>query len=194
MSDDPQARDASDLGERLAARAPRLRLLLLHLSGRAVRARVDVEDLVQETFLRALADSAQVPGPGAGEAALDRWLARVARHCVVDVARALRAAKRDGAVRSIGRSDWSRAGLAESRIAARGPGVSTLACAAEDSQRLARAFAALSAEHRRVIGLRQLEGCSAAETARRMGRSETAVHSLYRRALIAWEDATRASR
>ena len=56
---------------------------------------------------------------------------------------------------------------------------------------LERAFLELDPEHRRVIGARQFEGLSAAETARRMARSETAVHSLYRRALLAWEDATR---
>jgi len=38
-----------------------------------------------------------------------------------------------------------------------------------------------------VIGLRQFEGLSAAAAGRRMGRSEAAVHSLYRRALLAWE-------
>ena len=57
---------------------------------------------------------------------------------------------------------------------------------AEYSERLA-----LSAEHRRVLGLRQFEGLSAEQAARRMGRSATAVHSLYRRALLAWEQALR---
>ena len=40
-----------------------------------------------------------------------------------------------------------------------------------------------------MIGLRQFEGLSARATAQRMGRSETAVHSLYRRALAALEQA-----
>ena len=42
-------------------------------------------------------------------------------------------------------------------------------------------------DHRRVIGLRQFEGLSAAEVGQRLGRSESAVHSLYRRGLEAWE-------
>lgn len=45
-------------------------------------------------------------------------------------------------------------------------------------------------EPRRMLGLRRFEGLSAAETAARMGRSEAAVHSLFRRALGAWEAAS----
>jgi DNA-directed RNA polymerase specialized sigma24 family protein len=104
---------------------------------------------------------------------------------VVDVARALRAKKRDGDEHSLDRSDWSRAGAA----GVRSPGPATAAAAAEESRALARRFLALAPEHRRVIGLRQFEGLSARETAARMGRTETAVHSLYRRALAAWEAA-----
>jgi len=37
--------------------------------------------------------------------------------------------------------------------------------------------------------LRRFEGHSAAEAAARMGRTETAVHSLFRRALAAWAEA-----
>ena len=73
-------------------------------------------------------------------------------------------------------------------MAAPGPGPATHLAGAEAGDRLADAFARLSAEHRRVIGLRQLEGLSAAGAAARMGRSEGAVHSLYRRALAAWEE------
>ena len=50
------------------------------------------------------------------------------------------------------------------------------------------AFLRLLPEHRRVLGLRQFEGLDARSTAQRMGRSETAVHSLYRRALAAWAE------
>jgi DNA-directed RNA polymerase specialized sigma24 family protein len=43
-----------------------------------------------------------------------------------------------------------------------------------------------------VIGLRQFEGLTAAQAGARMGRSEAAVHSLYRRALESWESAASA--
>lgn len=180
-----------ELGDRLAAEAQRLRLLLEHLAGRAVRARVETEDLLQEVFLRALTSPEQVPAAEAGELALRRWLNAVARHAVVDVARALRASKRDGGEVRLARSDWSVVGrgtpaVRASALAADTPGPGTRVAGAEEGRRLAAAFRRLAPDHRRVLGLRQFEGLPAADAARRMGRSETAVHSLYRRALEAW--------
>lgn len=167
----------------LCAHAGRLELLLTHLSGRALRKRVEVEDLVQEVFLRALASPQQLAlASERGE--LAPWLASLARRVVIDVARAARAAKRAGREEQLRREEWSASGAGH---ALRGPGPATEAQTAEMSGRMARAFLALSPEHRRVIGLRQFEGLCAADAARRMGRSEAAVHSLYRRALEAWE-------
>ncbi len=148
-------------------------------------------DLVQEVFLRALATSSEVPSAEPGEAPLRRWLDRLARNVVVDVARALRAAKRDGLEMPLARSDWSRAGIGESRNPFAGPGPSTRAQGAETERRLVESYRALDPDHRRVLGLRQFQGLSAAETGRRMGRSEAAVHSLYRRALQAWGEVGR---
>lgn len=179
------ASEGSLAGARLSAQEGVLRLLLLHLAGRALRRRVEIDDLLQEVYLRALTAPGGLPAAEPGEAALVRGLRRLAREVVVDAARALRAAKRDGRVLRLERSDWSRAGAA-SGVAERAPGPATRAGAREESERLARAFGALSPEHRRVIGLRRFEGLPAAEAARRMGRSEVAVHSLYRRALEAW--------
>ena len=175
-----------DLGTRLMAQSRWLSLLLAHLSGRAVRARVDPDDLVQEVFLRVLSTATVVPAPEPGETALRKLLRRIARNCVVDVLRAARAVKRRGTELRLERSDWSRIGVPESDLAANVAGPATRAATADDHRLLMAAFARLSAEHRRIIGLRQLEGHSAAEVARRTGRSVTAVHSLYRRALLAW--------
>ena len=177
------------LGERLGTQGPHLQLLLAHLAGRAILARVDVEDLVQEVFLRALSTTSEVPPTEPGEASLRRFLGRIGRNVVVDVARALRTRKRDGSVVALVRSDWSRAGVRESQVGAGAAGPSTVAVGREAERRLLEAWRGLSPDHRRVLGLRQFEGLSAAATARRMGRSEDAVHSLYRRALLAWEEA-----
>jgi RNA polymerase sigma-70 factor (ECF subfamily) len=178
--------DRGNPGERLSTQERRLRLLLLHLAGRAVRARVEPEDLLQEVYLRALAHPRGLPDFEPGEGPLFAILASTARHVVVDAARAIRAAKRAGRTERLQRSDWSRAG---SGPPAPGAGPVTAALGAETSRALAECFLALPGEYRRVIGLRQFEGLSARQTAERMGRSETAVHSLYRRALAAWEQA-----
>lgn len=184
MSAEPHA--DPDPGARLSACEGRLRLLLLHLSGPAVRARVECDDLVQEVFLRALAHPehlATLPD----ERALFGHLATLARRTVVDVVRAARALKRSGREEPLMRSDWSHTGLGTERLRARTPGPTTRLEGREVTDRLTAAFLALTPEHRRVIGLRQFEGLSAAQAAVRMGRSETAVHSLYRRALEAWD-------
>ena len=180
MSEEPPAPPA-DPGLRLAAHERRLLLLLAHLAGRAVRARVELADLAQEVFLRALAHPSGLPAQEPGDGPLWGVLAHEARHVVIDVARALRTQKRAGTARALAPSDWSRV------PAARGPGPHTEVVTAETAARLTRAFLALPAEHRRVLGLRQFEGLTAEETAARMGRSTVAVHSLYRRALEGWQ-------
>lgn len=178
-----------ELGARLAAEEARLRLLLTHLAGRALRARVDVDDLLQEVYLRVLARPAGAPLAEPGEGPLRRYLVSVARHAVIDVARSLRAAKRAGReerLRSSAAGASTGSGPGASRLAARTAGPATRLALDEDLRRIQARFEALSPEHRRVIGLRQFEGLSARDTARRLGKSESAVHSLYRRALLAW--------
>lgn len=176
-----------ELGRRIAACEPRLRLLLAHLAGPRLRAHVEIDDLAQEAVLRALA-SPRVPED---DAELWRWLTAIARHAAIDAARALRARRHASNTVRLERADWSRVGLRESVVGSPSPGAATLVAAHEQEQRWRRALEVLSPEHRRVIGLRQIEGLSAAEAAARMHRSEAAVHSLYRRALQAWEEASR---
>ena len=182
---DPSARSAA--GARLEGQLQPLSLCLAHLAGRAVRARVELDDLAQEVFLRALADPRGLPPEEPGEAALRRYLAHLARHVVVDVARALRTAKRDGAREErLERSHWSRAGALEPSQGS--PGPATHAAGRDELGRVLEAFARLAPDHRRVLGLRQFEGLDARRAAARMGRSESALHSLYRRALAAWAE------
>ncbi len=178
----------SDDGARLAAQETRLRLLLAHLAGRAVRARVELDDLVQEVYVRALTAPSGLPADDDG---LRRFVARLARNAVVDVARAIRARKREARVERLARSEWSRAGPREDELAARTAGPATRVAGAEEEARTVAAFESLAPDHRRVLGLRQFEGLSARDAGARMGRSEAAVHSLYRRALEAWEAARR---
>ncbi len=184
----PEDSSDGDPGARLNAQASWLALLLVHLAGRRVRARAEIDDLAQEVYLRALAARDGLPPVEPGELRLRRFLARIARHTVIDLARAIRAHKRAGREVPLARSDWSITGVHGNAIAASAPGPATRAVALESEGNLAAAFGRLSKSHQRVIALRQFEGLTAAETAVRMARSETAVHSLYRRALLAWRD------
>ncbi len=186
-----ESTSVAEIGGRLARHAPRLRLLVAHLAGRAVRRSLDVDDLVQEVLVRALGVPASIPPaePVEGDAlepALWRYLARLARHTVIDCARALRAAKRAGGASAEHFASSSGHGPRASRIVLDATGPATAALKRETTRDLVRSFERLAPEHRRVLGFRQFEGLSAAETARRMMRSEAAVHSLYRRALDAW--------
>lgn len=177
-----------EIGERIVAQGRWLRLLLMHLAGPQVRARVELEDLSQEVYVRAIAHQDKLPPEEPADVPLRRFLARLARSVVVDAVRAIRARKRSSGAREfrLSLSDWSRTGLLESLVAGVGPGPASEAMQWDEQRRLLGAFETLAPEHRRVLGLRQFEGLSAADTARRMGRSEDAVNSLYRRALEAW--------
>lgn len=187
-----ETRASEDDGLRLARQGRRLELLYRHLASSGLRSRYEAEDAVQEVFLRALASRAGWPQP-AGEpedVAMRRYLSVLLRNVVIDLARRVRAARRDGRPLPLSRSSVS-AGVAASGLWSPGPGPATRAAEAEDEAALQRAYDALAPVQRRVIGLRQFEGLSAAQAAQRMGRSESAVHSLYRRALLAWEDGLR---
>lgn len=170
--------------DRLLAQVAWLKLLFTHMAGRSVRARVDVDDLVQEAILRAYRSRDSLP---VEDEALRRYLVVLARNCVFDV---LRAARRRSATPSrspLDRREWSEVADPVARTA----GPATRAADQDRDRLLQEAFEELPPEHRRVLGLRQLEGLSAEEAGRRMARSATAVHSLYRRALSAWAERAR---
>jgi RNA polymerase sigma factor (sigma-70 family) len=183
-----------DVGERIVAQGRWLRLLLMHLAGRQIRQSVELEDLVQEVYVRAIAHEAKLPPEEPKDLPLRRFLAKLARSTVVDAVRAIRARKRGGGARAmrLTRSDWSKTGMLESLVAGVQPGPATEVQQWDEQRRLLAAFEKLPAEHRRVLGFRQFEGLSAVETARRMGRSEDAVNSLFRRALEGWGAVLRA--
>lgn len=172
---------SSSTGSRLAGQAGRLSMLLRHLASPAIRRRVEVEDMLQEVFLRALTVDAGLPDD---DQALWALLRHIARNTVVDIARAMRAKKRDAPELRLDASAWSRSVNLDP--AARSHGPATRFAKAETQSRLQEAFQALDPDHRRVIGFRQFEGLSAEATGARMGRSASAIHSLYRRALQAW--------
>lgn len=166
----------------VAAVAGQVELLVAHLAGPALRSRVGHEDLVADVLVR-LMESDRARGLEGEE--LVRYARAVTRSVVVDAARRARWAPRR-------MSSLGGTGSAGPAVEApgTGPGPGTLAARGEEAGRLVAAFLGLAPEHRRVIGLRRFEGLSAREAAARMGRTETAVHSLLRRALGAWAEAS----
>lgn len=158
--------------------AGKLRFFLRARTGRALAARVDIEDLVQETFLRAFRDMSRFEGSSGTD--WYHWLIPIARHVLADAGRAARAGKRAvSGERPLARSDWSRVGAATW-------GPATRVQFTEEQHRLEEAFDRLSPSQRRIIRMRQFEGLSARDAAKAIGTSEGAVHALYRRALQAW--------
>lgn len=166
----------SELDTRLRAIEPRLLLFAAHRLGPALGRATEPADLVQETYVRLL--GVELPPPSDDETELLTLARHLCRNAIVDLVRTLRAAKRDGGARPLP-TGWSQPGHA--------PGPRTQAQIRETERDWLGAYRRLAPEHRRVLGLRQFEGLSARETAARMGRSEAAVHSLFRRALQAWE-------
>lgn len=168
----------------------RLELLMVHLVGDALARRVDRADLVQETMLRILSSEATAARAEEGPGALWAHARTMARRVVIDAARSARSQpRRISSLIPERRSDGGDDSLGAVTFRQPGPGPRTEAAARESAVAWLAAYRTLTPEHRRVLGLRRFEGLSAEATGARMGRSSTAVHSLFRRALAAWEEA-----
>ena len=160
-----------------------LRVFLGSQVGAALGARTDVEDLLQETFLRACRSFGSFHGKSERE--LRGWLSTIASHVVTDRARELRAQKadvrREVSLSMLGENE-SQPGVA--RIALESPtsSPSRILRREERWERLSSAISALSPYHREVIRLARIEGLPMKEVAIRMGRSEKAASMLLVRA------------
>jgi RNA polymerase sigma-70 factor (ECF subfamily) len=144
---------------------PRLRARLEGALGVELRGKIDVEDLEQETFLRAWRS---LGGFSCGDAdAFLAWLGGIARHVILEEARRRRPEPISG-----------DAGAADG-----GPSPSRAAQREERMARLEASLAGLSEDHREVIRLARLERLPMKEVAARMGRSTEAATQLLWRAL-----------
>ncbi len=131
----------------------------------AIRQRVDPEDVLQDTYVRALHSLSRFEWRG--EDSFGRWLEAIASHVALDVVRregrrpALRLEREppgDGAAPSRGLRRQER------------------------RERLMKALRTLSPDHQTVLELSRMEGLSIREIADRMDRSESAVKNLLLRA------------
>ncbi|TWT40949.1 ECF RNA polymerase sigma factor SigD [Phycisphaerae bacterium RAS1] len=150
-----------------------------------LRGVVAADDVVQETFIEVFR-SIQRFRPEGGEVAFYRWMVTIADQRMLDKIKAQRRLKRGGGRNRI---DTAWLGLSSSfgplvnvlrqddhtpsRVAARG----------EWSLALGEQLAALKDEYRDALKLRYVEGLSVAEIAKKMGRTERAVHMLCYRGI-----------
>jgi RNA polymerase sigma-70 factor (ECF subfamily) len=154
----------------------RLAVLIYYRLPAGARAFDEVEDLVQETFLRACRDldgfTWQSPG------SFFRWLGSIAGHVVIDRAR-YRGRERRAGEEVRFRSESNPAGaepadtLTPSRLLARKEAV----------ERLLERLDRLPEDYRQALVLAKIEGCTTVEIAERMGKSREAVALLVYRAL-----------
>lgn len=157
-----------------------------HVESR-LRAKVDASDLVQQTFLEAYRDFSRFHG--GTEAEWLGWLKQILSHNAADFVRrycqtgkrqAGREVRLDNPFDSAGPD-----GLAN--LAARGESPSQELLRKERELQVADALSRLSADHREVIVLRNLQRLPFDEVAQRLGRSRPAAQMLWMRAMKSLE-------
>jgi RNA polymerase sigma-70 factor (ECF subfamily) len=140
-----------------------------------IRVRVDESDIVQQSCLSALRDFDRFEGADVAEFAA--WLRRIHDQNVRDVVR-------DHAVyqkRAVSKEADDHRAVQAAR--ADQPSPSRQAMQGEQEAKIARALEALPEGQREAVRLRHLEGCSLAEIAQRLGRTEAATAGLLKRGL-----------
>ena len=142
---------------------------------------VDASDIVQQTMLCAMTNVEQFRGQS--EADFLSWLRRILANNLIDAHRYYGRAKRDVArARSLDESifeSFHRVDLLAQSCST----PSQQAVKSEQLVRLPAALGALSDSQREAIVLHHLQGLKLAETAERMGKSESAVCGLLHRGL-----------
>ena len=154
-------------------------LISIELGERLGR-RVEVDDLLQETFLRAFEAIEQFRGQTEGK--FGSWLDTIARRVVQGEARRLKALKA-GLDRNIPLDRAAPGGENELPAPQAVPPSQALR-REERFERLKKALNALPPDYREVIRLARLEGLPVKEVARRMHRSEKATSVLLVRAQL----------
>lgn len=167
-------------GEERALEAYRnyLRLLARNQLDPRLHGKFDASDVVQQTMLEAHLAWQQYRGKSPGE--LAAFLRRILANNLADALRRFGAAARNVDLEKGLENSSIRL---EALLAAEQPSPSQHAMQHEQLQHLAGALAQLPDDQRAAVELKHLHGCSVAEIARQLGRSETAVGGLLRRGL-----------
>jgi len=144
---------------------------------------VDINDVVQETFIRAIRDIENCQART--EESFAAWLRTIADHTLHDMIRGLYRQKRGGHRRA---ANPLAGGSADCLVQLvdlvpdRGATASKVMARNELIKAMQVGIAGLPDDQREAVRLRYLEGRSAEETAGQMGRTTAAVNGLVRRA------------
>jgi RNA polymerase sigma-70 factor, ECF subfamily len=154
----------------------RLALLIHYKLSQELRRLIEVEDVLQETFLEAFHDMERFRYENPG--GFFNWLSRIADHVIADAARFHGRRKRRADLvrfRSVGNPDGPEP--ADSATPSR------LLAEKESLQALIQKLDSLPEDYRRAILLAKVEGLSNAEMAERLGRSKEAAALVLHRAI-----------
>jgi RNA polymerase sigma-70 factor (ECF subfamily) len=175
--------DGVALGRLLEMYRNYLALLARLQIGRRLRGKVDPEDLVQETFLKAHRDFPLFHG--ASEAQLAAWLRQILSTSLArSVRRYLGTQRRDVRLERELAAELEQSSQALERgLEAAGASPSQLVSDREQAVRLADALERLPDDYREVLLLRHFEGLSFPDVANRMNRTVAGVKNVWARAL-----------
>jgi len=156
---------------------PRLAVLIHYRMGPRLQSSLEVDDILQETFLRAYRqfDHFAYRSPGS----FFRWLSSIAEHVLADAARYQGRDKRDAGARVPLRSESHPSGLEP--VDTKTP--SRLLTEREAVLRLLQKLDALPEQYRQAIILAKVEGLTTQEMAEKLGKSREATALLLHRAL-----------
>ncbi|MGD9126541.1 MAG: sigma-70 family RNA polymerase sigma factor [Planctomycetia bacterium] len=178
--------NADSLGCLLGRYENYLRLLATAQMGAELRARFDMADVVQDTFLEAHRDFSDFLGTTQKE--FTSWLRKILANNIGHLFQKHVLAKKRSIHRELSlgqiRNSLEKSGIRlESMVVARDPSPSKDACRREEVVQLADYLASLPDDYRDVLTMRHLQGLPFDEIAEQMGRSSGAVRMLWLRAL-----------
>ncbi len=166
LFDKAQAGDRDAFQELVGQFSQRLQNQIRVRMGPRVRGRLEVDDLHQETLLRAFESIGKVKWDG--EERFYRWMSSIAEHLILNATQ-----KRSFAELKL-----------DDREVASDSSPSKPPRRFERFERLEQAFQHLSPDQRKALALSRLEGLKLKEVAKAMGRSPEAVRKLIARALL----------
>jgi len=166
-----QAGDRAAFDELVRLYGGRLNARVRSRMSERLRAKIEAEDTVQETF--AVAFQSIRKFQWRGEESFYRWLSSIAEHLLWS---------------SSQKKAWEEIRLVAD-VVARDLSPSKNVRREERLDRLEKALAGLSDEHRTVLRLVRIEGLKVAEIAERLNRSPDAVWKLLARALVRLKEA-----